>query len=96
MWLTQQGAWQPAAGQASLQVVTREYEDRSKVSVYSPRGGDEASTHVELLGNRHLIHDLLHAAAAQHEAIDRDVFTSQIRQITARFPHPLGSKEAMP
>jgi hypothetical protein len=75
-----------------MQVVTREFEDRSQVTMYNPRGGDEASTHVELLGNINFISDFLHAAAGAHDQIDHDVITSDIKEIVDRFPRKLGSR----
>ena len=69
-----------------VQIVTREYEDKGEPSAWAPRGGDQASTHVELLGNKHFMHDFLHAAAGWHADIDEDVITSNIAEITARLP----------
>ena len=66
-------------------MVTREYEDHGNIAWHSPRGGDDASTHVELLGNKHFIHDFLHAAAGWHDEIDEDVITSDIANITRRM-----------
>jgi hypothetical protein len=67
-----------------VQIITREYADAGKITVYSPRGGDEASTHVELLGNKHFMHDFLHAAAGWHDEIDEDIVTSDVADIAAR------------
>jgi hypothetical protein len=68
-----------------LQVITRERKDETKISLTDFRGGPKASSHIELLGNRELLEDLLYAAAGQHDRIDQDVFTSNIQEIATRI-----------
>ena len=67
----------------------REIKDNSAVTPMQPRGGDEASSHVELLGNVHFLEDFIRAAAGDHETIDEDRITSNIAEITARLPKPM-------
>jgi hypothetical protein len=69
-----------------LQVITRERKDDTKITITDLRGGPKAASHIELLGNRELLVDLLYAAAGWHDEIDEDVFTSNIREIVARIP----------
>lgn len=73
-----------------LQVIVREIKDKSVVSPMKPRGGDEASSHVELLGNKHFLEDFIRAAAGDHDTIDEDRITSNIAEITERIQKPLG------
>lgn len=64
-----------------MQVVLREYEDQSKITMADPRGGPRASSHVEVLGNTAFLTDLLHAAAGWHDEVDADAVQSQILDI---------------
>jgi hypothetical protein len=74
-----------------VQVILREIKNESKITLTTPRGGDKASSHVELLGNVHFMHDFLHAAAGLHDEIDLDIITSDIENITNRFPQRIGA-----
>lgn len=67
-----------------MQVVLREYQDKSKITMADPRGGPGASSHVEVLGNPKFLTDLLHAAAGWHDAVDHDLVQSRIMDIVAR------------
>eukprot|EP00892_Ulva_mutabilis_P006675 jgi/Ulvmu1/437/UM001_0444.1 len=80
------GPWRtPKLNPGGVKVVLREYEDASKITMSDPRGGPLASAHVEVLGNRDFLTDLLHAAAGWHEEVDTDAVQSPIRDITARI-----------
>lgn len=65
----------------AVQVVLREYEDQSKITMADPRGGPGASSHVEILGNNAFLTDLLHAAAGWHDEVDTDAVQSPIMDI---------------
>jgi hypothetical protein len=79
------------SGSPQMQVVVRELKDEGKITLTAPRGGEKASSHVELLGNVHFMHDFLHAAAGRHDEIDQDIITSDIDRITSRFPQRIGA-----
>lgn len=67
-----------------MQVVTRERLHEVQ-SAMRTRSLGTASSHIELLAHRQVLFDLLYAAAGEHDKIDDDIFTSNIREIVARI-----------
>lgn len=82
------GGWRHSSlNPHGVKVVTREYlsKQTSIMSGGDLRGGPEMAAHVEILGNKHFLQDLLRAAAGWHHELD-DAIGSNIRTIVDNIP----------
>lgn len=70
----------------------REYVNEKTPLWEDPRGGPHAATHVEILGNKEVITDILHILAGDDGHLREDRIHSQIRGITKRVNRNLRKK----
>mmetsp|Transcript_41719 Transcript_41719/g.116291 ORF Transcript_41719/g.116291 Transcript_41719/m.116291 type:complete len:605 (-) Transcript_41719:187-2001(-) len=90
------GAWREeglrAFNPSRVPVHIREYPDNSSPLWDDPRGGPATAKHVEILGNREAIHDILNILAGEDKLLQEDRIHSEIPAIAARVSRNLREK----
>jgi len=71
----------PELNPANVSVWVKELKNNPALALIDPRGGPSTAKHVEIIGNRDFITDLLNIVAGQTEYLEQDHIVSNISEI---------------